>query len=369
MGRSLFALLRVNPGFTADGIAIVRVPLAGPAYDDRQRQLRFFEDLLRQLRGVPGIEAVGAISSAPLQGGGANTFHVDGAPEPRASDRLSATTRAVAGDYFGALHIPVLSGRPVGPQDDMHAPYAVAISQSLARRLFGDRRAVGQRIRFYHWQDSAWTIVGVVGDVATDRLDEPGQPTIYYSHFQGPSNRMSIVARASRSDPQSLIVAMTREVRALDPALPVYSAETMSDRITRSPAVESRRFVLFMLGGFALAALLLAIVGLYGVIAYTVTQRGRELAIRIAFGAESRDVLALVLRGGLGRVAIGISVGSLVALGLTRTLASLLFGVRAVDFATYALVSGLLLVVAIVACYVPARRATRLDPADVLRSE
>ena len=282
---------------------------------------------------------------------------------------MSATTRAVAGDYFGTLHIPVLSGRPVGPQDDMHAPYAVAISQSLARRLFGDRGAVGQRIRFYHWQDSAWTIVGVVGDVATDRLDEPGQPTIYYSHFQGPSNRMSIVARGSRSDPQSLIVAMTREVRALDPALPVYSAETMSDRITRSPAVESRRFLLFVLGGFALAALLLAIVGLYGVIAYTVTQRGRELAIRIAFGAESRDVLALVLRGGLGRVAIGIAVGSLAAFGLTHTLASLLFGVRAGDFATYALVSGLLLVVAIVACYVPARRATRLDPADVLRSE
>jgi putative ABC transport system permease protein len=369
MGRSVLALLDVNPGFSAERVAIVRVPLAGPAYESNDRRTQFFDELVRRVRALPGVEAVGAISSAPLQGGGTNTYRVDGSPDVRASERLAATTRAVAGEYFQALRIPVIDGRPVGPQDDLRSPYAVAISQSLARRVFGDRRAVGQRIRFYHWQDSAWTIVGVVGDVATDRLDEPGQPTIYYYHLQGPANRMSIMARGTNADAGALIAAMRREVRAMDLSIPVYSVETMVDRLARSPAVDTRRFVLVMLGAFAVAALLLAVVGLYGIIAYAVTQRTRELAIRIALGAETVDVLALVLRGGLRLVAIGIAVGVVAATGLTRGLSSLLFGVPAFEPWTYVAVAALLAVVAVIASYVPARRATRVDPAGVLRAD
>jgi putative ABC transport system permease protein len=369
MGRSLLALLRVDPGFTAERVATVRAALAGPSYADGTRQQLFFEELLPRVRSLPGVEAVGAISSPPLQGGGTNTFHVDGAPEPPPASRPEATTRAVAGDYFSALRIPLIEGRALSSHDDLKAPYAVVISESAARRLFGARSAVGERLRFYAWQDSAWTIVGVVGDVKTDALDAPAAATIYYSHLQGPANRMSIVARTAGADPSALIPAMRREVQAMDPKIAVYAASTMVERIERSQAVYSRRYLLVLLGSFAAAALLLAIIGVYGVIAYAVTQRTREIAIRIALGARSREVLTLVLRSGLRLVAAGIAVGAVAALALSRTLSSLLFGVHPADVWTYGLASLLLVLVAVAASYVPARRATRFDPAMALRSE
>jgi predicted permease len=369
MGRSLLALLRVNPGFTAERVATARVALSGTAWADGARQQRFFEELLARVRAVPGVEEVGAISNPPLQGGGTNTFRVDRAPEPSAAARPEATTRAVAGDYFRALRIPVVQGRSLGPRDDLTAAYAVVINESLARHLFGARPAVGERLRFYAWEDSAWTIVGVVGDVKTGRLDAPAPPTVYYSHLQGPANRMSIVARARSADPAGLIPAIRHQVQLLDPALAVYSAGTMDDLVARSPAVSSRRYPLVLLGAFALAALLLAIIGVYGVIAYSVTQRSREIAIRIALGARRGGVVALVLSGGLRLVGAGIVIGTVAAAALSRALSSLLFGVSAGDAWTYGLVTCLLLVVALLASYLPARRASRFDPAVTLRSE
>jgi putative ABC transport system permease protein len=228
---------------------------------------------------------------------------------------------------------------------------------------------VGERLRFYAWEDSAWTIVGVVGDVKTDALDAPAAATIYYSHLQGPANRMSIVALSASADPGALIPAMRRQAQAMDPKVAVYAASTMQERIARTPAVSSRRYLLVLLGSFAAAALLLAIIGVYGVIAYAVTQRTREIAIRIALGARSREVLALVLRSGLRLVGAGIVMGAVAALALSRTLSSLLFGVNPADVWTYGLASLLLVLVATVASYLPARRATRFDPAMALRSE
>lgn len=368
MGKSLLALLRVNPGFTADRVATVRVALAGPSYGEGAKQQHFFEELLARIRTVPGVEEAGAISSPPLQGGGTNTFHVDGAPEPPRSARPEATTRAVAGEYFRTLHIPLIEGRVLEARDGLTAPYAVVINASLARRLFGSHSAVGERLRFYAWEDSAWTIVGVVGDVKTDALDTPASPTIYYSHLQGPANRMSIVAR-SVVDPTTLISAMRREVHALDPAIAVYSAGTMFQYISRSTAVSSRRYLLVLLGAFAIVALLLAVIGVYGVIAFAVAQRTREIAIRIALGARQSAVHALVLRRGLRLVGVGLAIGAIAALALTRLLSTLLFGVRSADPWTYGLVSLLLVLVAVVASAVPAWRAARFDPAIALRSE
>ncbi len=369
MGRSLVELGRVNPGFIAERVASVRVALAGSVYAEGVRQTRFFEEALARLRALPGVEAVGAVSNPPLQGGGSNTFRVDGAPLPSPAARPEATMRAVAGDYFGALQIPIVEGRALDSHDDLRSAYAVVINASLARHLFGTRPAVGQRLRIYGWEDSAWTVVGVAGDVKTAGLDEPARPTIYYSHLQGPANRMSMVARGSLADPAALIPAMQREVRAVDPMLAVYSAETMREHIARSQAVSSRRYLLVLLGAFAMVALLLTIIGVYGVIAYTVTQRTREIAVRIALGAKHAEVVRLVLGGGLRLVAGGIAIGTLGALALTRTLGALLFGVSPGDAWTYGLVSTLLVMITVAASYFPARRATRLDPATALRAE
>jgi predicted permease len=369
MGRSLVELLRVDPGFASDGVATVRVALARPAYAADAKQTRFFEDLLTRVRALPGVAAAGAISSPPLQGSGTNTFHVDGAEEPAPSARPEAVTRAIAGDYFNALRIPVRHGRTVGARDDLNTPYAVVINESLAARLFGSRQAVGQRLRFYHWEDSAWTIVGVVGDVKTDALDRPVRPTIYYSHLQGPANRMSIVARTASVEPASLIPPLQRAVQSLDPTVAVYSVGTMDDHVGRTQAVYRRRSMLVVLGAFAIAALLLVVIGIYGVIAYAVTQRTREIAIRIALGATSAKVVRLVLRQGMRLVSIGVTIGAITALGLSRSLSSLLFGVSAADVWTYALAAALVVLVALAASYLPARRATRFDPAISLRSE
>ena len=369
LGRSVLALLRLDPGFRPEQVAIVRVALAGPSYEERQHQARFFEELLTRTRGLPGVAAIGAVSSAPLQGSFNNSFHVDGDPEPPPSARPEATTRAVAGDYFSALRIPVLQGRAVNSHDDLNAPYAVTISRDLARRLFGNRPAVGRRIRFYHWQDSAWTIVGVVGDVKTDRLDEPSIPTVYYSHFQGPANRMSLVVRATGDDAEALLPAVRREAQALDPTQAVYGGASMEQYVQESAAVASRRFLLVLLSAFAAAALMLALIGVYGVIAYSVAQRTREVAIRVALGATAASIITLISRSGVRLLVAGLGIGTVAALGLTRGLRSLLYGVKSADPWTYGLVALLLGVVVLVAGGIPARRATRVDPALTLRSE
>lgn len=368
MGHSLIALLRVDPGFVAERVATVRVALAGPVYADDARQQRFFEELLDRVRALPGVEGSGAISNLPLQGGGSGAFRVDGAPPPPAGARPEATMRSVAGDYFSALRIPVTEGRPLGTRDDRTSAYAVVINASLARHLFGARSAVGERLRFFERSDSAWTIVGVVGDVKTGRLDQPAVPTIYSSHLQLPENRMSIVARTS-GDAASLVASIRHEVYELDPSVAVFSSGTMNEQIARSPAVSARRYPLVLLGAFAVTALLLAISGVYGVIAYAVTQRAREIAIRIALGAGARDVLALVMGAGFRIIGAGIVIGTVTAFLAARALSSLLYGVTAADGTTYGAAALLLIVVGAIASYLPARRAMRLDPAIALRGE
>jgi predicted lysophospholipase L1 biosynthesis ABC-type transport system permease subunit len=262
----------------------------------------------------------------------------------------------------------LIEGRPLDARDNLTGAHAVVVNASLARRHFGTRSPVGERLRLFGRSDSAWTIVGVVGDVKTGRLDQPAVPTIYSSHLQVPENRMSIVARTG-GDPAALVAAIRREVHALNPGVAVFSSGTMAEQIARSPAVYSRRYPLVLLGAFAAAALLLAISGVYGVIAYAVTQRSREIAIRIALGAGTRDVLALVMRAGFRVVGAGIVVGTVTAFPAARTLSSLLYGVTAADRSTYGAAALLLILVGALASYLPARRAMRLDPATSLRSE
>jgi predicted permease len=353
-----------------DRVATARIALAGPRYREGISQLRFFEDVIAQVRAAPGVNAAGAVSQAPLQGGGTNTFRVEGQPEPPASSRPEATMRGIAGDYFTAMGIALRDGRTFTAEDDSVAPRVIMVSEAIARRLMPAGRAVGQRVRFFAFPQSAWTVIGVVGDVKTSSLDAPAPPTIYYTHLQAPENRMTVVARAAPgSDAAALVNVIRNASTAVDPTMPVYAAGTMTEQIESSSAVAARRYPLALIAAFAIAALTLAVIGVYGVIAYSVAQRTRELAIRTALGAQSGDVLRLVAARGLALAAAGVALGVPAALLLTRALASLLYGVTATDAATYAAVAALLVSVALLASYLPARRATRVDPALALRAD
>lgn len=278
--------------------------------------------------------------------------------------------RAVAGDYFTAMGIPLRAGRAFTADDDSSSRPVMIVSETLARRMFPDGNAVGGRLRFYAFPEDAWTIVGVVGDVKTASLDAPAPPTIYYTHLQGAANRMTVVAKAREGSDASLVVGAIRDAaHAVDPTMAVYQTGTMQEQIQNSSAVGSRRYPLILIAAFAVAALILAVVGVYGVIAYSVAQRSRELAVRVALGARATDVVRLVVRRGLVLAAVGVGVGIPVALLLTRAMESLLYGVNASDASTYVGVAALLGAVAVLASYLPARRATRVDPALALRSD
>jgi putative ABC transport system permease protein len=375
MTRSLGQLLRVDAGFDAEHVLTARVALSGAAYDSAERQQRFFETLVGRVAALPGVRAAGAVSNVPLVGGGTNTFRAEGWPEPDPASRPEATMRGVAGDYFRAMAIRVVAGRLFTSRDRAGAPPVLVVSAGLARRLFGGAAsAIGQRLRFYAFPESAWTIVGVVGDVKTGRLDADAPPTIYYTHLQGAENRMSIVGRTRDTrdggsvDPVALAGAVRREVHALDPTVPVYQVRTMAQQIARSPAVLARWLPMRLVGAFAAAALALAVVGIYGLVAYTVAQRTQELGIRIALGAQRRNILSLVVREAALLAVAGVGVGLVAALWATRMLGSLLYGVGPTDPLTYVAVAALLGGIALAASYVPARRAARVDPMVALRA-
>ncbi len=365
--RSLTRLLRVDPGFDASRTLSLRIALPGGQYSPLAQQ-QFFENVLQQVRALPGVQTVGAIDNLPLNGGGTNTFHVDGQPEPDPARRPEAVMRAVAGDYFRALGIKLLDGRVFDARDDSAAMQAIVISEAVVRRYITSKRAVGAQIRFYAWADQPWTVIGVVGDVKTVRLDEHAPPTIYYSHLQGPANRMSIAIR-SAIEPSVVIGGVRRVVSALDPALPVYAIRSMQETINSSPAVYARRYPLVLIGAFAAASLILAIVGIAGVISYSVAQRTREIGVRVALGAERRTILAMVLKQGGALALPGVVIGVVAAFIAARWLRSVLYGVSAGDPLTYSAIAALIVGVALAASYVPARRAAALDPAQVLRSE
>ena len=368
MGRSVAALLDLNAGFTAEHVATVRVALSGPAYESGQRQQQFFENALERVRALPGVEGAGAISQPPLGGTGTNWFRIDGEPVPAPSERPEAKLRAVAGDYFRTLRIPIVHGRPLTARDDTTSAYVLVINESLARRLFGSPvSALGRRLRIYGWQDSAWTIVGVAGDVKTDQLDKPASPTMYYSHLQGPANRMTVLARIA-GDRQA-IAALRRTINEVDPVAAVYGGGTMGELVQRSPAVASRRSVMVVFTTFALTALGLALVGVYGVLTHGVSQRSREIAIRGALGATHADVIALVVRDAVRLAIAGITLGGAAALAITRSLSALLYGVTSADAVTYGFVALVLAIVCVTVSWLPARRAARVDPAIALRAD
>jgi putative ABC transport system permease protein len=366
--QSLVRLLRVNPGFRPERVLTAGVMLPPTKYSDSTRIVAFFDELTTRVRSLPGVVSVGMTSRLPLDWGNSMTYVVVGRPLPAPGERPGASVREVSTAYFEAMGIPLIDGRDFTEEDGPNAPRAVVVNRAIAAQHFGATSAVGQRIALdMEGRGPFYMIVGVVGNVPIGQLDEAPTPTIYFPHRQWGDNGMFLVMRTT-GDPVSLAPAVRRVVHGLDRDLPVAMVSTMERNIANSQSVFMRRYSMLLVGGFAVLALVLSIVGIYGVISYGVVQRTQELGVRVALGAQRRDIVLMVLRDGTALAAAGIVIGAAAALWLTRFLRSLLFGIQTSDPLTYVGVAALLAAVALLASYLPARRATRVDPLIALRA-
>ncbi|HEX8557042.1 MAG TPA: ABC transporter permease [Pyrinomonadaceae bacterium] len=368
MIRSFWKLQHVDPGFDVRNTLTLSVGLAPARYGEPQQQLAFHDRVLEQIAALPGVVAVGSTTTIPLTGGGSKQpFTVEGRPAPPVSEQPLAQTRYVSPDYFRAIGVPVRQGRPFEERDREGAPQVVLISEAMARRFFPGQNPVGQRLTpSFHLQQGPREIVGVVGDVKSNGLDDDAAATMYLPFKQSPRPWMTFVARTA-SDPQGFAVPLSKAVYAVDREQALTGVRTMEQVLAESLA--GRRFNMALLMTFAALALALAAVGVYGVMSYSVMLRRRELGIRMALGARAMDVLRLVLGQGLSLTLIGVAVGMAGAYALTRLMASLLYGVAATDFVTFASVSAVIILVGLLASFLPARRATKVDPMIALRSE
>lgn len=369
LAESLMHLWRVPPGFDPTNVLAFSVNLPGVRYGKPEQSIEFFDQLIARIRGVAGVKEASGIFPLPLSDSQVRTsLAIEGRPVAKGEEPRTAF-RTIGLDYFKTLRIPLLSGREFTNRDDTKATAVVIINEALAEKFFPGENPLGKRIR----PDAALTevapmreIVGVVGNVKDRHLwDAPG-PECYMPYEQLPIGDMTLVVLAS-ANPLDLIPAMREQVRTLDPEVPMFRARTMENYV--SDSIAQRRFTGVLCGTFAGVGLLLAVVGLYGVMSYLVAQRTHEIGVRVAVGAERRDILQMVLRHGMRLSLIGMALGTLGALALSGVLASQLFGVTATDARTYVVVILTLTAVAAAACYFPARRATRIDPMVALRYE
>lgn len=367
--RSLLHLQRVDHGFEPEGLTVVSLNLPTSRYEDTPSQTAFYQRLLERVEALPGVRSVAGTSEPPVIGYQMTFgFAIEGRPRPGPTPMQEPVSlQAVTPAYFRTLEIPVHRGRGFEPDDRTGAPAVAVVTRSLARRYWPDGDAVGRRIGFVGPEGPWHEIVGVVGDARVWGPDRPAPETIYIPYAQRAWWWMSWMGLLVRTDGQveGLARLVEREVWRLDDRLPVRRFATVPELYAESTA--RRRFAASLLVGFALAALLLGSVGVYGVLAYSVARRRREIGIRMALGAPARSVAGAVLKEGLGLVAAGVVIGLAGALALTRFLRSLLFEVEPVDPLTFATVAAVLLAVAALAAWVPARTATRIEPARTLR--
>ena len=374
--RSFGRLLEVNPGFNSDNVLLARIWLPVPnnpdldPYRDPLKRSGFIKELQQKVSTIPGVRnaAISSGTAVPLVGPhNSGGFTIEG--DAVANNAIpTAQVGVVSPDYFRTLETPLKRGRFFTDADDRKAPQVVMIDEALAERYFSNRDPLGLRIkRGGPASEAPWmTVVGVVGNIKTDGFDQPDQPHLYYPIFQNPAYAMAIYVRTDVAA-ATVTQSLREQVHSLDRDLPVFG-ETSLARVA-AESMSRRRFAMQVVGLFGVLALLLAAVGIYGVIAYSVTQRTREIGIRVALGASKTAILGWVLKQGLTLTIVGVVIGLVGAFALTRLLRSLLFGVGPTDFVTYGVLAALLTLVALVACYVPARRATKVDPLIALRYE
>jgi putative ABC transport system permease protein len=394
LGKSFYRLLQIDPGFRTESAVAMELSLPNPRMDEQryqqfmqsykrlmeqgvapdtslhlsaeeERQRLFQQQLLERLSTAPGVIAIGSISQLPLSGGGPDgTFLINNNPAKKGN----AEYRLASSGYFAAMRIPLLRGRTFDAGDQPNSRNAALVSQSLVRKYWPNEDPIGQTIQFGNMDGDLRLlhVVGVVGDVHDYGVDVAVKPTVYANALQRlPSSSLTVVARA-QVEPGTLVPAMREAVRSLDPQLPL-NFRTL-DQIFSS-SLDQRRFSLVIFGAFGIAALLLAAMGIYGVTTFAVAQRTQEIGVRIALGAQMSDVLKLVLKSAMLLVLIGAVIGLAGAYAITRVMSNLLFGVAPTDLATFAAVPIVLFVVALVACLIPARRATKVDPLVALRYE
>ncbi|MCI0490153.1 MAG: ABC transporter permease [Blastocatellia bacterium] len=372
--RSFRQLQNVDTGFDSQNVvtAGLWLPLpnereTGP-YFQSSRRVDFYQRALERLESLPGVEKAGGVRPLPLgETPFLSAFTIEGrTTEP--GESISAQALLSTPGYFETMKIALLSGRAFTQQDGMESPGVAVINQTLAKRFFPDEDPIGKRIKFGEAQSRApWlSVIGIVADVKMEGIELEIRPQIYRSVFQSPGASLSLVIRTT-SGPGALPEAIRREVQAVDPDMPVFAIRTMDDLM--SAATGRRRFAMILLGAFAVIALMLAAVGIYGVVSYTVSQRTQEIGIRIALGAQQADVLKMVIGQGMKYILVGVAAGLAAAFALTHLMESFLFGVSATDPLTFTGVTLLMVSAALLACYVPARRATRVDPMVALRYE
>jgi len=367
LARTFIYLITVNPGFDPHHLLTLRISVSGNEYSKPEQQTAFFEQLLERVKALPAIQSADAGSGLPLLGWGSlRGTDVEGQPEAPPGLRPDVPCDAVGPGYFRTLRIPLLAGRAFSEQDRQGAPQVAIVNQAFARQFFPDQNVLGKHVRA-GLRTGPWReIIGIVGNVKQLGLDHPESPAIYLPYLQEPDSSMDALVRAA-GDPLNSVADVKAAVRAVDANQPVYDVATMDQRLSES--IAPQRFNALLVGMFALLALGLGAIGIYGVLAYSVAQRTHEIGVRVALGARRADVLALVVGEGMRLVALGMGIGLPGALALTRLLRSLLFGVKPSDPVTLLAVSVGLLLVASLACYLPARRATKIDPMVALRYE
>jgi len=367
--RSFNKLMAVDLGFDRENVLTFGVSLPRSKYPKPVQTDAFYKDLLQRLNALPGVQTTGTISHSPLHGHSMSAFmDIEGAaPFDRKKDPAIGVG-VVDGEYFKTLRIPLLSGREYDARDGADSQKVAIVNQAFAKHFFPNGDAVGKRVGFACKESEGFcrTIVGVVGNIRQESITDEAIPEMYVPYAQMPMNGTTVMLR-SASDPLALVGAIRNEVLAIDKDQPIYEVKTLAQRVDEVSAVS--RSLMVLLGSFALLAVVLGAVGIYGIVSYSVTQRTHEIGIRMALGARTRNVLSLIMKNGLTLVLTGIAIGIAGALAVTRFLTTLLFGVTPTDSVTFVVVSVVFFVIAIVASLIPAVRATRVDPLEALRYE
>jgi predicted permease len=368
MMKSLLRLLQTNIGFQTENLLTMTVILPPSKYTEANQLINFNDQLRHRVQSLPGVAGAGTVNILPVNSGNTTRFFIDGDPLPTPGKETEANIRTVSDDYFKTLGVPLLAGRMFDERDTPDKPGVVIIGKTIADRMFAGRNPVGMRLRYASVQADPVLIAGVVGDVKITGIDEAVKPVLYYPFRQSSSTFANLVTRTN-TDPTALAAAIRGEVRNLEPDAAILNVRTMDEMIAQTPASFMRRFPALLISIFAGIALLLASIGIYGVVSYSVSQQTHYIGVRMALGASPSDILKMILKQGLWLALLGVGIGVGAAFGLMRLLSTLLYQVSATDVSTFAIVTGTLFFVALLACFLPARRATKVDPLVALRYE
>jgi putative ABC transport system permease protein len=364
MMKSTARLLEVNPGFAPQRLLTMEVALPGRKYDTGAKAVATHTRILERLAALPGVTGVGTTSVLPLTNGG-NTGTLQVVGRPADSEKTTVYVRTISSGYLRAIGLSTLAGRPFDERDKPGAPEVILVNQRLVRSVFPNEDPVGKRIAF-PWHKGALEIAGVVGDENTVSLDTELRPVVYFPYEQSADSIWGMVVRTSGAA-AGLGAAIRQEVRAVDAEIALYKVQTMEEVIADAPSTVMRRYPAMLMGAFAAIALLMAVIGTYGLVAYGVSQRMHEIGVRIALGAGPGDILRLLMGQGVTLTLVGIAVGLAAAAVVTRGLEKLLFEVKPLDPATFAVAPAVLLGAALLASFVPARRAMRVAPGEALK--